>query len=82
MSTFDMRSLPDDDPRKIFFHLEDDILSVVEYIAVLEAATRSELLANGDDEKGAYRLILKIQDHAYAIKHGFKVAFPSDQGAS
>jgi len=75
MSTFNFRDAPDDDPRKIFFRLENDILSVVEYIALLEATSRVQL--DEDVEKGMYRLILEIQDHAEAIRDGFRTAFAS-----
>jgi hypothetical protein len=80
MSTTNMKDLPDNDPRKIFFHLEDHILSVVEYLALLEATSRAELI--DDVEKGAYRLILDLQDHASAIRDGFRTAFSFDRGAA
>jgi hypothetical protein len=79
MSTTNMKSLPDDDPSKIFFRLENHIHSVVEYLAVLEATSRAELI--DDVEKGAYRLILDLQDHANAIRDGFRTAFSFDRGA-
>lgn len=73
MNCPEIHSLPDDDPRKIFFRLEDDILAIVEYVALLVPASLQEL--DNDGRAGMHRLTLDIQDHALAIREGFRKAF-------
>lgn len=73
--SFPAHPSPDDDPRKIFFNLEDDILSVVEYLAVISSITRARHLELTQDEaSGLHRLILQAEDHAIAIRDGFRKA--------
>lgn len=71
---------PSADQLKIFFDLEDDILSVVEYLALLIDITAGEMTE--DETRGAHRLILAVQDHALAIREGFRKAFWQAEGAT
>lgn len=73
--SFPIHTSPENDPRKIFFNLEDDILSVVEYLAVISSMTRARRLELSQDEaSGLHRLILQAEDHAIAIRDGFRMA--------
>lgn len=73
--SFPVHNSPENDPRKIFFNLEDDILSVVEYLAVISSMTRARHLELTQDEaSGLHRLILQAEDHAIAIRDGFRMA--------
>lgn len=74
--SFPVHTSRDNDPRKIFFNLEDDILSIVEYIALIVGITEAEPRDLTKDElSGLHRLILQVQDHAIAIRDGFRTAF-------
>lgn len=64
-----------DDPSNIFFDLEDDIRSVVEYVALIVSITQvADLELTKDETSGLHRLILQVQDHAIAIRDGFHKA--------
>lgn len=73
MSKVIVSDLPDTDPRKIFFRLEDDILSVADYVNIIIAVTD---LSGGDETFQALnRLAYQIKDHADAVRDGFRKAF-------
>jgi hypothetical protein len=65
--------LPGTDHRKIFFDLEDDILSIAEYVALLVTLTQADL--DSDERLGLHRLACEVQDHAIAVRDGFRKAF-------
>jgi hypothetical protein len=69
-------SLPESDPRRIFWNQEDDIHSLVEYVALLVAITkRSPMEMDEDEQSGLHRLVLEVQDHALSLREAFRQAF-------
>lgn len=66
------------DPRKIFFGLEDDIHSIAEYITLIVNLTQFEM--DDDERLGVHRLAMEVQDHALALRDGFREAFKSKEG--
>ena len=73
--SFPAHTSPEDDPRNIFFDLEDDIRSVVEYVALIVSITQAaDLELSKDETLGLHRLILQVKDHAIAIRDGFNKA--------
>jgi hypothetical protein len=69
-----IQDLPED-PLKIFFRLEDDIHSLVDYVAVLVSVT-SNAEMDEDQQCGVHRLLLDVQDRGLALREGFRKAFP------
>ncbi len=76
--SFPAHASPDNDPRKIFFRLEDDILSIAEYIALIVKLTQFEM--DDDERLGVHRLAMEVQDHALALRDGFREAFKAEEG--
>ncbi len=74
----DQTSPPVTDPRKIFFNLENDIHSIAEYIALIVNLTQFEM--DDDERLGVHRLAAEVQDHALALRDGFREAFKSKEG--
>lgn len=73
--SFPAHTSPNNDPRKIFFELEDDILAAVEYVAIIASITRTgRLELTKDEASGLHRLVLQLEDHAIAIRDGFRKA--------
>ncbi|GEM_PF-6951287 len=73
--SFPAHTSPENDPRNIFFDLEDDILAVVEYLAMITSITRVRHLELTTDEAGGlHRLLMEAEDHAIAIRDGFRKA--------
>lgn len=69
-------SLPESDPRRIFWRQEDSIHSIVEYVALLVAITkRSPMELDEDEQSGLHRLVLDVQDHALSLLEAFRTAF-------
>jgi hypothetical protein len=66
------------DARKIFFHLEDDILSVAEYAALVVHLTSQDL--EPDEQNALLRVAMQMQDHANAVRAGFRSAFAQPKG--
>lgn len=62
-------------PEDILFDLENEILSVVEYISVAEEALAS-VMDDDDTLKGVRRLLSHTNHFATVIRDGFCEAFP------
>jgi hypothetical protein len=78
--SFPAHTPPEINPRKIFFRLENDILSIAEYIALIVKLSQFEM--DDDERLGVHRLAMEVQDHANAIRDGFREAFKADEGRS
>lgn len=66
------------DAWKIFFHLENDILSIAEYAALIVHLTSQDL--DQDERNAIIRVAMQMQDHAKAIRDGFREAFTQPKG--
>lgn len=76
--TFSNQASPKPDPRKIFFHLENVIHSITEYIALIVNLTQFDM--DDDERLGVHRLAAVVQDYALALRDGFREAFKSKEG--
>ncbi len=73
--SFPVHTSPEDDPRKIFFDLENDICAVVDYLAVITSITQVRHFdLTKDEASGLHRLLMEAEDHAIAIRNGFRKA--------
>jgi hypothetical protein len=72
-----IKRLPESDPARVFFRLEADVHSIVDYMAVICHVMSDPKSIDPDIENGIVRLLSTVQDHAFRVQAGFREAFPT-----